>query len=59
MAILWPRDVYAPAEEPKAGVVISIILSLVTMAVISVCLCMSACEVHLNGTFPITTNLLF
>jgi hypothetical protein len=58
MAVLWPRQSYTPAEEPQAGVVISIILSLVTMAVMSVCLCTSPRKVHRNETFP-TTDLLF
>ena len=38
---LWDREIHVPLEETQAGVVVSIVLSLISMGTLSVCLCRS------------------
>ncbi|PQE33221.1 ring finger domain protein [Rutstroemia sp. NJR-2017a WRK4] len=38
MANTWNRSVETPAQEPRAGIVFSIVLSMVSMAILAVCL---------------------
>ena len=40
IANMLPRDVGVPISEPKAGTVFSIVLSLVSIAAVSICFCM-------------------
>lgn len=47
MMQLWRREMHVPLEETKAGAIISVILSLVSMSVLSVCFCMASFKVVL------------
>lgn len=40
MAVISPRNLGVPLKETKTGTVVSIVLSLLSMAVLAVCLCM-------------------
>lgn len=41
IANMLSRDVGVPISEPKAGIVFSIVLSLISIAALSICFCMS------------------